>query len=223
MQSMKKMREIAPQIEKLKRRHKGDKVKFAQAQAELYRQKGVKPGAGCVPYLLQIVVLISFFSVFTRTLSPDGDPTTRFNELLYPVMQFAEGDLVNTRFLYFDVTKPDVINLVGVPFPLPGPILLLAALVQFISAKITAPYEKAQEKVAKKTPGASDDIQAAMQKSMVYTFPIITLLIGVRFPGGLAVYWLVFSVTQALQQYRAQGWGGLTSWVERVGLAKNKD
>ena len=71
MESMRKMKEVAPQLEKLKRKHK-EKVKLAQAQAELYKQKGVNPGAGCLPYLLQIVVLIAFFNVFTRTLSPDS-------------------------------------------------------------------------------------------------------------------------------------------------------
>jgi YidC/Oxa1 family membrane protein insertase len=218
MESMKKMKDIAPLIEKLKKRHGSDKVKFAQAQAELYKQKGINPGAGCIPYLLQIVVLIAFFNVFTRTLSIDGDPTGRFNELLYPFLKFSEGEIINTKFLYLNITQPDVIKLPSLPFPLPGPMLLLAALVQFISAKITAPYEKVQEKVAKKTPAASDDIQVAMQKSMIFTFPLITLLIGIRFPSGLALYWLIFSLSQAYQQYKAQGWGGLTPLIEKMGL-----
>jgi YidC/Oxa1 family membrane protein insertase len=218
MNSMKRMKDIAPHIDKLKKRHGGDKVKFAQAQAELYKQKGINPGAGCIPYLLQIVVLIAFFNVFTKTLSMDGDPTSRFNELLYPFLKFSEGEIINTKFLYLNITRPDVINIPSLPFPLPGPLLLLAAIVQFVSAKITAPYEKVQEKVAKKTPAASDDIQVAMQKSMIFTFPLITLLIGIRFPSGLALYWFMFSLSQAYQQYKAQGWGGLTPWVEKIGL-----
>lgn len=218
LQSMKKMKEVAPQLEKLKKKHKNDKVKLAQAQAELYRQRGVNPGAGCIPYLLQIIVLIAFFNVFTRTLTPNGDPTLRFNEFLYPALKFGEGEVINTRFLHLDITKPDTISLAGLPFSVPGPILLLAAGVQFLSAKITAPYEKAQEKVAKKTPGASDDVQVALQKSMIFTFPIMTLIIGMRFPSGLAIYWFMFSLIQAYQQYKTQGWGGLTPWIKKVGL-----
>src|SRR3990170_9088883 len=64
MNSMKKMKEVAPELERLKKRHTGDRVKLAQAQADLYRQKGVNPGAGCLPYLLQIVILIAFFNLF---------------------------------------------------------------------------------------------------------------------------------------------------------------
>ncbi|KKQ85589.1 MAG: putative membrane protein [Candidatus Woesebacteria bacterium GW2011_GWB1_38_8] len=220
MESMKKMKDLAPQLEKLKRKHT-DKVKLAQAQAGLYKQRGVNPSAGCLPYLLQIVVLIAFFNVFTKTLTPDGNPTERFNSLLYTPLKFSQGESINTKFLYLDITKPDTINLTGISFPIPGPILILAALVQFLSAKVMTPYTKKEESIAKKTPGASDDMQVAMQKSMIYTFPLFTLLIGIRFASGLALYWLVFSLTQMYQQVRTQGWGELTPWLTRFNLVKS--
>ena len=120
-----------------------------------------------------------------------------------------------------DITKPDLINLPFLKFGIPGPVLFLAAITQLISAKVMSPYTKKQEKIAKKTPEGSDDIQVAMQRSMVYTFPLITLFIGMRFPAGLALYWLVFSLTQTYQQIRAQGWGGLTLWIDKLGLIKS--
>lgn len=222
MDSMKKMKELAPQLEKLKKKHKNDKVKMAKAQSDFYREKNVKPTAGCIPYILQIVVLIALFNVFIRTLSPDVDTVTKFNELLYPPLQIEEGTSLNTSFLYTDVTKPDRFDFDGIPFPVPGPLLFLTVIIQIASSKIMAPYTKKQEAIAEKTKGSSDDIQAAMQKSMIYTFPFITLVIGVRFPSGLALYWLVFSLSQAYIQYRAQGWGGLTPWMERFGLLKTQ-
>jgi YidC/Oxa1 family membrane protein insertase len=221
MKSMKKMKDFAPQLEKLKRKHKGDKVKLAQAQSEFYKQKGINPGAGCLPYLLQIVVLIAFFNVFSRVLTPNGDIVVRFNELLYEPLKFGVQEVINTKFLYLDVTTPDVINIPSLPFPLPGPVLILAAFVQFLSAKIMAPYVKAEEKAAKKTKEKSDDIQVAMQQSMIYTFPLMTIVIGLRFASGLALYWLLFSVYQAIQQYNSQGWGGLTPWIEKIGLLQS--
>jgi len=221
MESMKKMKDFAPQLEKLKKRHTGDKVKLAQAQSEFYKQKGINPGAGCLPYLLQIVVLIAFFNVFSRVLTPNGDIVVRFNELLYEPLKFGAQEIINTKFLYLDVTRPDVINIPFLPLPLPGPVLILAALVQFLSAKIMAPYVKEEEKIAEKTDEKADDIQAAMQKSMIYTFPLMTLVIGFRFASGLALYWLLFSIYQAIQQYNSQGWGGLTPWIEKIGLLQS--
>src|SRR4030043_175370 len=98
MKSMQKMKELAPQLEKLKRKYKGDKMKFAQAQADFYKQNKVSPSAGCLPYLLQIVVLIAFFNVFTRTLTPGGNIAENFNKLLYEPLKFSQNQIVNTKF-----------------------------------------------------------------------------------------------------------------------------
>ena len=219
MNSMKKMKDLTPQLAKLKKKH-NDKVKLAQAQADLYKQKGVNPGAGCLPYLLQIVVLIAFFNVFTRTLAHDGNPRDRFNELLYEPIQLEQNETINSKFLYHDMTKPDTFTLPNIKFPIPGPILILAALVQFLSAKVMTPFTEKAEIIAKKTPGEGDDIQVAMQKSMVYTFPLFTLIIGIRFASGLALYWCIFSLSQMYQQVRSQGWGELTPWLKRFNIIK---
>lgn len=221
MQSMKKMKDLAPRLEKLKAKYKDDKKGLALAQAEFYKQEKVNPGAGCLPYLLQIVVLIAFFNVFNRTISQGGDIVGRFNDLLYDPLKFPAGAIINTRFLYLDITKPDVFAVAGLPFPLPGPILILAALLQLLSAKMMATYVEVEKNLAKKTKEGADDLQVAMQKSTIYTFPLFTIIFGLRFPSGLALYWFLFSAFQAYQQYRSSGWGGVTPWLKRAGLLKS--
>jgi YidC/Oxa1 family membrane protein insertase len=205
MESMKKMRMYSKDLAKLKDRHKGDKTKLMQAQADFYKQKGINPGAGCIPYLLQIVVFYAFFRVFTSVLAGDGDITTKFNKLLYEPLKFSQTEVINTKFLYLDVTKPDVFNLPNLPFPIPGPVIILAALVQLISVKVTAPYMQAEKKMAKKTKDQSDDILIASQSSLTYMFPLLTLWIGIKFPSGLAIYWLLFSLLQVIQQVNSNG------------------
>jgi len=220
MDSMRKMKEIAPELQKLKSKHKDDKIKFAKAQADFYKEKGINPGAGCLPYLLQIVVLIAFFNVFSRTLAPGTDIVANFNHLLYDFLKFKPGETINLSFLYLNISKPDVILLPFAKFNFPGPVLILSALVQFLSAKVMNPYIKAEEKIVKKSEEKSDDMQVAMQKSMTYTFPLFTLLIGTRFASGLALYWLIFSLTQMYQQVKSQGWGELTSLLKKMNLIK---
>jgi YidC/Oxa1 family membrane protein insertase len=222
LESMKKMRDLAPQLDKIKQKYKGDKVKLAQAQSDLYKQKGVNPSAGCVPYLIQIVILIAFFNMFNRVLTPNGDPMASFNTLLYEPLKFAPGETINTQFLYLDVTKPDHMpfDLGFLPFAIPGFFLIFAAVTQFLSSKMMAPEAKKEKKVAKKTKQQSDDIQVAMQQSMIYTFPLFTLFFGMRFASGLVLYWMVFSLFQLIQQYRMYGWGGLKPMMERYGVIK---
>ncbi len=219
LESMKKMREVAPQLEKIKTKHKDDKTKLMKAQADFYKEKGINPSAGCLPQILQIVVLIALYNVFNNALGSGGIVTHNFNALLYSPLKFLEGAKINTQFLYLNISKPDVINL-GLPFAIPGPFLILAALSQMISAKIASPYLELEEKIAQKTKGKEDDFQVAMQNSAIYTFPLMTILIGVRFPSGLALYWLLFSLFQTYQQYKSTGWGGLTPWLKRLNLLK---
>jgi len=189
---------------------------------ELYKQTGINPSAGCLPYILQIVILIALFNVFTQVLSQNGDTISKLNSMLYAPLKFTETSTLNTRFLYMDVRFPDVFNVSGVPFPIPGPILILAGLLQFFSAKMTQPLIKKEEKIVKDTKGGADDMAVAMQSSMIYTFPAMTILFGIKFPSGLALYWLLFSVFQMYQQFKSSGWGGLTPFAKRLGLVQSR-
>ncbi|MDO8503735.1 MAG: YidC/Oxa1 family membrane protein insertase [bacterium] len=219
MRAMNKMRELAPELEKIKKRHAGDKVKLARAQADFYKEKGVNPAAGCLPQLVQVFVLIGLYQGFSQVLYTNGDVVERLNGFLYSPLRIS--DHLNTSFLFTELTKPNVFRLPGVPVPIPGVFLLLAALTQFLSSKMMAPVVAKEEKVAKKTPGGMDNMMAGMQQQMLYLFPLMTIVFGFTFPAGLVLYWLVFSLFQAGQQYYVSGWGGLTPWVLRVGLLKS--
>ncbi len=218
MQSMKKMKEAEPQLSKLKKKYATDKTKLMQAQADFYKQKGINPGAGCLPYLLQIVVLIALFNVFTRVLSADTGGIHKLNPLLYSPLKFSSSETLNTKFLYLNMAKPDVFHISGIPFPVPGPVLILAALIQLVTAKMMAPMVAVEKKVAQKSSGKEDDLQVAMQQSSTYTFPLFTIIFGMSFPSGLALYWLIFSLFQGWQQYNTSGWGGATPWIRKMGL-----
>ncbi|MCS7091867.1 MAG: YidC/Oxa1 family membrane protein insertase [Patescibacteria group bacterium] len=221
MDSMKKMRDLAPDIAKLKKKHKNDNMKFIQAQAELYKQKGINPSAGCLPYLLQIVILIAFFNFFTHTFSSGNDIKAKLNELMYPPLVFSESDVISTKFLYMDLSKPDSHPVDGLPFALPGALLIVAAIVQFASSKMMMPFTENADLVAKKTKDETDDIQVAMQKSFVYMLPVMTILAGLTLPSGLALYWVTFSIYQMINQYLTSGWGGLLPFVNRIKLLLN--
>ncbi len=216
LESMKKIKELEPQINKLKKKYGSDKMKFSQAQAELYKERKINPAAGCLPYIFQFAILIALFNVFTTALSSNGETVSKLNNLLYPALKLDASQTLNTKFLYLDVAKPDSFRVPGIPFALPGAILILATVAQFLSVKITAPYISAEEKIAKKTRGEADDMQVAMQQSMTYTLPLMTIFFGLTFPSGLALYWFVFSVVSVWQQVSMSGWGSLSPYVSKL-------
>lgn len=220
MRTAKKMRELAPQIEKLKRKYGKDRQQLAKAQMELYRQHGANPAAGCLPQIIQLIILIALYRAFIGVLRPDGDVIQKLNQVLYPSLQLSEGTVVNTQFLWVDLAKPDVFRLPGFPVPLPGLILIAAALVQFLSSKMMQPTVAQSQKQASKTETKADDMAATMQSQMLYLFPLMTIFIGYSFPSGLILYWFVFSLFTAVQQYFISGSGGIKVWLEKLKLSR---
>ena len=56
--SMAKMKEIQPELTKLRAKYESDRQMQAQKQMELFKKKGVNPAGGCLPMLLQIPGLV---------------------------------------------------------------------------------------------------------------------------------------------------------------------
>src|SRR5687768_2439692 len=100
MDSMKRIKDLQPQINKLKAKFGKDKIKFSQAQAELYKQNKINPSAGCLPYILQFLVLIALFNVFSTALAGGEEVVSKLNEKLYPALRLDENHSLNTKFLY---------------------------------------------------------------------------------------------------------------------------
>lgn len=222
MESMKKIKEVQPLVDKLKKKYGSDKMAFSKAQAELYKQKGINPGAGCLLQILQLVILFTFYQVFISFLSNNAESIVKLNDLLYQPLKIASETRLNTKLWYLDMGQPDVFKIPGLPFSLPGLFLILATLSQFLSIKITSPYVEAEKKVAKSTKDETDDMQVAMNSSMMYTVPLMTLYFGYKFPSGLALYWLVFSLGTVIQQVTNNGWGSLTPFIRRLGLVQSE-
>ena len=59
--SMKKLRDLQPEIEKLKEKYGDDKEKLSREIFELYRREKINPFSGCLPLLIQIPVFIALY------------------------------------------------------------------------------------------------------------------------------------------------------------------
>ena len=188
-----KMRRFAPELEKLKRKHKGDKQALAKAQMEFYRQKGINPAGGCLPQIIQILVLIALYQAFRQVLS-SGVSLETMRPLFYHFLSFPKVAAFSRHFWYLDLQKPDILRLGSLP--LPGIFLLGAAITQFFSSKIMAPPASAKPKAKKE---GAEEFAASFQKQSLYLFPLMTLVFGFSFPSGLVLYWFVFSLLTWLQ------------------------
>ena len=61
IQSMKAMQILQPKLKKLQERYKNNPQMMQQQMAELYKEAGVNPLAGCLPMLIQMPILMGMY------------------------------------------------------------------------------------------------------------------------------------------------------------------
>lgn len=208
MKTMKKQRDIQPEIDALKKKYKYDKKKQAEMQMELFKKHGLNPASGCLTQIVMIVVLIALYNVISKFTSNTG--IEELNIHVYTnLLKFPQAG-VSTAFLWLNLAKPDPFYVLAV----------LAGGFQFLASKMTMPYTEAGEKAAQKTPDKKDDIAYNMQTQMLYMGPVMNFIIGLTLPSGVVLYIVTTTVYSLVQTYFVSGWGGLGSWVKKLGLIK---
>ena len=83
-ESMKKMAEIQPEVQKLREKYKKDPQQMNQAVMLLYRERGVNPLAGCLPMVIQIPVFIALFTVLRSAVELRFAPFLWISDLSEP-------------------------------------------------------------------------------------------------------------------------------------------
>jgi YidC/Oxa1 family membrane protein insertase len=95
MHSMQKMKELQPEIEKLKAKHGDDKEKVNLAVMQLYREKKVNPASGCLPIVVQMPIWFALYATLQTSVELYREPflwiqdLTRFDP--YYVLPLAMG------------------------------------------------------------------------------------------------------------------------------------
>jgi len=177
IKSQKSLQTLQPKIDELKKKYANNKEEQGRAMMQLYRQEKVNPFSSCLPLLIQLPFLWAVFIVFRDGLS---------NQALNDIYSFIynPGTINAISLGFINLAKPNLV------------LAVLAGAAQFWQAKMMV-----TKRPEVKTPGAKDeDMMTIMNKQMLYMMPILTVVIGMTFPGGLALYWLVTTVLTALQQ-----------------------
>lgn len=193
IESQKKMQELQPKIKEIQQKYKNDKEKQSRALMEFYKENKTNPLSGCLPMIVQLVFLIAIYRVLFN-ISKNGLIIDGIG--LYSFVQ--NPGQINHMFLgLIDLSsKIDIKNISLVNFP-HVLLILAAAASQYIQAKMLMSKQASK----KATSPATSDFAQTMQTQMLYLGPILTLFIGIQFPAGLALYWLVSTVFMIVQQY----------------------
>ncbi|NVO21900.1 membrane protein insertase YidC [Donghicola sp. C2-DW-16] len=175
--SMAKMRELQPEMEKLKEAAGDDRMKMQQGMMELYKKNKVNPASGCLPMIIQIPIFFSLYKVIFVTMELRQAPWFGWIQ---------------------DLSQPDpssILNLFGLlPFAAPGPESVFAILSLGILPILLGISMWLQQRL---NPAPTDPAQAMVFAWMPWVF---MFMLG-NFASGLVLYWITNNTITFIQQY----------------------
>ena len=182
--SMAKMRELQPEMAKLKEAAGDDREKLQKGMMSLYKENKVNPASGCLPILMQIPIFFSLYKVIFVTIELRHAPWIGWvNDLSAP----------DTSTLY---------NLFGLlPWGAPEPDSILALAFIGVMPIVLGISMWLQQKL---NPAPTD----ATQKMIFAWMPWVFMFMLGGFASGLVLYWIANNSITFMQQYaimRSQG------------------
>jgi len=173
IKSQKTMSELQPKLKEIQNKYKDDKEKQTREMMDLYKREKFNPLGGCLPLLLQLPLLIGLYRVFWKGLS-DGAM-----EKLYSFV--PNPGAINPMFLgLINLSEPNFI------------LAIIAGIAQFFQTKMMMGQNKKDDN--------KGQFANMMQKQMLYFFPIITVVILLRMPAAIGLYWIVTALFSIWQQ-----------------------
>ncbi len=182
--SLARMKELQPEMEKIKERVGDDRQKMQKEMMALYKDKKVNPASGCLPILPQIPIFFSLYKVLFVTIEIRHAPFIGWIE---------------------DLSAPDptsILNLFGLlPWGTPGPESIFYLVSIGVYPVLMGVSMWMQQKL---NPAPTDKTQAMVFAWMPWMF---MFLLG-SFASGLVIYWVANNIITFVQQYaimRSQG------------------
>ncbi|QHD65151.1 membrane protein insertase YidC [Neorickettsia findlayensis] len=170
--SMFKIKELQPEILKIKSIYQNDKDALNKASVELFRKHRVTPMSGCLPTLLQVPVFFALYKVIFITIEMRQAPFF----LWITDLSLPDPTNLFTLFGLINWNCPDLLSI--------GILPIILGLTMVIQQKLSPSHYE-------------DGTQAFMIKAMPYVF----MILFASFPSGLVLYWVFNNILSLIQQF----------------------
>ncbi len=176
--SMKKMQQLQPQLLELKEKYRDDPQRLNKATMRIYKENGVNPLSGCIPWLPQMPIFLALFDLLGRAVELRGAP-----------------------FLFWidDLSAPDI--LIELPFTIPL-ILTQIDAIRFLPLLNGLTSWLQQKFVGGMT---ATPTTTNTQAKIMQFMPLIFVFMFYNWASGFVLYWLcnnVFTVAQQVIQMK---------------------
>jgi YidC/Oxa1 family membrane protein insertase len=199
-----KMKEIEPEMNKIKKEYANDRQLQGQKMMELYKTKNIKPFSGILLLVIQLPILFGLISIFYKIVPTVGQTVLEAVQktgLLYPFVQGIFVHSPSLSLLGLDLTNKSLI------------LALLTGIIQFLQLHYSlASHQNRLASKNNKQPSSksekTSDMMANMNDQMKYFMPILAFasvywIIPASYPQAaaiIAVYWSVSTLFTLAQE-----------------------
>lgn len=196
VRSMRKMQQMAPEMQKLRKKYANDRQKLAAEMQKLQSANGANPLGGCLPVLVQVPVFIGLFHVL-REFKPGKTENYYFGA--DEVRSFVDSNLFGAKLggAIFPIQGVPSVESLGGSLINQWIVMIPLMIAAGIFTHITARHSVARQAEAQ----AGNQQAAIMNKLMLYVFPI-GVVVGAPFlPLAVLFYWVSNNLWTLGQQY----------------------
>lgn len=211
----KALRELQPELKKIKEQTKGDRQKEAMLTMALYKERQVSPFSSMGLLIIQLPLLFALFAGINKIVH---DPQTVVDfsyswiQNLGWMKELAAdiGKFDNSFFGVVDLTRKAVDNGIYWPAML---IVLGSTVTQYYTSKqlmVTDKNSRTLRQILKdtsKTGQQADqaEVSAAVSKSMRFIIPGMIFVISISISAAISLYWFVGGLVAFFQQRAVLG------------------
>jgi YidC/Oxa1 family membrane protein insertase len=207
----KAMRELQPEIKKIKAASKGNKQAESQMLMELYKEKEISPFGSLGALVIQFIILIGLYSGLRGVVSNPEELVKNSYSFIANMSWIKE---LSANIHLFDPTLLGIVNLskaayipkVGIYWPAMV-IVLASAITQYYSSKQLLPDKKDSKGLksilkdaGQGTKADQQDVSAAVGRTTRYFIPVMIFLFTVSIASALSLYWFMGGLIAFLQQ-----------------------
>ncbi len=213
LHNAKAMRELQPELKRIKKEAAGDRQKESMMVMELYKERGINPFSSIGVLILQLPILIGLYSGIRRIIT---DPHNLVSFAYAPLQHIGWlqtlasdiGRFDHTLFGVVDLTRSAVEKTGGIYWP--AMLLVLgSAVTQYYQSKQLMPNDKNARKlrdILKDAGGGQQadqsEVNAAVGRSTRFFIPVMIFFLTVNIASALSLYWFVSGLVAMIQQGR---------------------
>lgn len=205
------MRQLQPELKKIKKAAKGNKQQESLMMMQLYKERGVSPFSTLGTTIVQLVIFIALYSGLRRIVN-DPHAVVNFSYGWVQDLGWLKtlahdiGRFDNTLFGFIDLGRSALPKTGGVYWP--AMLLVIgSAASQYLLSKQLMPSDKESRGLRQILKEAGQGKQAdaaetnaAVGRSMRFLIPGMIFLFTVSLPAALSLYWLAGGVIAYFQQ-----------------------